>query len=259
MFGIDSWEDAAGLGLNVATGGGYGMAKTAWDATVGGGVADAIYGAEHTYDPYAVDPSVGQYGDSPDYYKNRLGQLEEQRADAQQWGQQARNLQGISARSYQDVLAGKAPSLAAMQQRQGVQMAAMNGANLAASARGGGGTQLLAMQQAQRQQAMTAQDAVMQSAMLRAKEQDVARQGLAGVGAQMRQSDMARENAYLGASQSMTQDANQQKLGLAQVQSGNYNNSQGLSAASTQRREGAKAETTQSVINAAGGALAKMG
>jgi hypothetical protein len=106
---------------------------------------------------------------------------------------------------------------------------------MAASARGGGGNQLAAMGMAQRQNAAMGQDAVTQNALLRAKEQNDARMGYASQANGLRGADtqsmgMNQQNSLglMGAKQHSTDAYDQQKLGLAQLQSGNYNASQGV-------------------------------
>lgn len=241
-------------------------------ATLGANeLVNHVAGEARQYNPYAVDPSVGQYGSTPGYYDQRLAQLEEERAQAQKQqgisytqSQISRGFEQDAARSYQDVLSGKAPSLAEMQMRQATQSNTMGAMNMAASARGGGGMQLLAMQQAQRQQALGGQQAAMDTAMLRAKEQDAARAGLAGVGGQMRQGDMSqqqleqqRQMGLLGAQQDMTAQQGQQKLGAAQVASGAYSAAQGNSAASQQAVDRNRSQMWGGAINAGGGIAAK--
>lgn len=121
------------------------------------------------------------------------------------WGQANSDygLQKTDAQSYQDVLSGKAPSLADIQMQRGLNTSAQNANDLAASSRGGGGNLLMSQLQAQRQNATASQDAISQGAMLRAGEQAQARQGLAGLSTNMRQG--SQQQAQFGTQMDMQQ------------------------------------------------------
>ena len=166
------WDVAKRVGEGWATGGGSeiyraatgkGLIDSASDATgisAGGmldGAGDLFFGEKRKYGQWGLDAAVGEYGDSKGAYADRMGTLEGERYDLGKAAQNDytasqvdRGLQMDAAQSYRDTLAGKTPSLAEMQMRQGTQAAAQNGLNTAAGARGGGGNQLLAMQMAQR-------------------------------------------------------------------------------------------------------------
>ena len=138
---------------------------------------------------------AGGYDNSPSnefsLYKDSQN-ADYRKAPLTDWTQanQSRGLQQQAAQSYQDVLSGKAPSLAAMQQQQGINAAANNSIDLAASARGGNA--LLAGQAAIRQNAVSAQQGINDASMLRASEQDKARGGLLTAGGQIRNGDQSQ-------------------------------------------------------------------
>jgi hypothetical protein len=149
-------------------------------------VDPALYGTSE-YDAYLREVQARQ-----DAYDGRA-------APSLDWGMAnqdrqlalaARGYQDQAAQSYLDVLSGKAPSLAQMQLDQGRVAANASAGQLAASARGGPGNLLLAQQQAQRQGAANNLAANAAAAQLRAREMDLARQGLLGAGTQMRGQDL---------------------------------------------------------------------
>lgn len=123
----------------------------------------------------AVDAKVAQYDDLGGRYARRADttiDYGQANADyAQQ--QQAREQQMGLAQQYQDVIAGKTPSLAEMQMRRGQEDSNQAALNLAASARGGGA--LLAQQQGLQASALGQQRVNQDAAMLRAQETAQAR------------------------------------------------------------------------------------
>ena len=166
---------------------------------------------------YTVDPTGGagafQYGGQDfDYYGGEksgadkrgdwydaLGNAYENRADTfadyttadQDYArqQEARAAQMALGQQYQDVIDGKAPSLAEMQMRAGQDRAAQTAINMAASARGGGG--MLAAQQAQQAGALGQQNVNRDAAMMRAQETAQARDAYGNLMNNVRGADLS--------------------------------------------------------------------
>lgn len=151
-----------------------------------------------------ADDRADEYNALGDHYANRgfiATDYEDADADyARQ--QQARGDQMALGQQYQDVISGKAPSLAEMQMRQGQDDAAKSALNLAASARGGGA--LLAQQQAINANALGQQRVGQDAAMLRAQETSQARDAYgnllnnvrgADLGSMGQRADMANSQA----------------------------------------------------------------
>ena len=151
-----------------------------------------------------ADDRGDEYGALGSHYANRgfiATDYEDADADyARQ--QQARGDQMALGQQYQDVISGKAPSLAEMQMRQGQDDAAQSALNLAASARGGGA--LLAQQQAINANALGQQRVGQDAAMLRAQETSQARDAYgnllnnvrgADLGSMGQRADMAQAQA----------------------------------------------------------------
>ena len=163
--------------------------------------ADADY-ADYKYGEGLIGNAYGQTQESRDLSLQSRGQGEGLMSQAQDsrlqadaamgasWGarsQQAddRNLMlGLNQR-YDDVLSGKAPSVAELQMQQGLDHANQSAMGLAASTRGGGANALMAMRQAGMQQQANSLGNVRDAAMLRAKEQEMARAGQGGLLGQM--------------------------------------------------------------------------
>lgn len=212
------WGSGIGTVGGGAIGGVFGGPMgAAVGAGLGGGIGGLIGGSfdeeEQGPPPVYVDPALyttpgyDQYlqgvGQQQDYFGGRA-------APAMDWsmanqdrayGLEARGIQGEAAQSYRDVLAGKTPSLADLQMRQGLAQASTQAAQQAASTRGGGGAALLANQEALRVGAANAAQASTQAAMLRAQEVAAARAGLLQSGTQMR----GQDNDMRGQSQGQTQ------------------------------------------------------
>lgn len=124
---------------------------------------------------------------------------------------QARGMQGEAAQNYRDVLSGKAQSVAALQAEQGGQRAQAHALQTAASVSGGGAGRALAARQAMRVGAEAQLDASGKAAIVRAQEQEMARQGLAGVANQMRAGDAASRQQSMGGAQAQGQLEMQQR------------------------------------------------
>jgi len=237
----------------------YNTKKAAWDKLA--------YEAEHPYEIAAPDAKAGAYGPTgdPDYARkqSRHIELDRQAAEkrrgytfdlaetnrdalasyaAREQGQAARGLQLDAYGQYADVLSGKAPSLAELQMRQGLSDTQMAAQNMAVSARGGGGNQLLAMREAQRQGALGAQRVNAESAMLRAREMEMARSGLIGAASQIRNQDFQVRNQDLQ-SRGMSFDQ-QQGMADAYYRNRQANDQYGLGLL------GAQAQVDQSATNA---------
>lgn len=98
-------------------------------------------------------------------------------------------------------LRGDRVSLAEQQRREGQIRAANEGTNLAASARGGAGAQILAQQGAQQQQTAAMLQGNREAAMLRAQEEAAARGQLAGLLGQARGQDLSMRGQSQGQAQ----------------------------------------------------------
>lgn len=122
---------------------------------------------------------------------------------------QSQNALGLA----QAAAEGNAPSVAAMQMRQGLDQANNQAAGLAASARGGGGNLALASRAALQQQGTNAMQGVQNAAMLRANEMAQARQQYMQGAQQMQQTDLAQsgQQAALDAQQRQMNDARNQQ------------------------------------------------
>lgn len=110
---------------------------------------------------------------------------------------QARAEQERLLREYRDVAAGKGVSVAREQQAMGLASAARTGANLAASARGGGGNVLAAQRMAQQQASGEAADAAARAMVQRGQEIENARAAEAGLAGAMRQGDLSARGQSL--------------------------------------------------------------
>lgn len=151
-----------------------------------------------------------------DEYLGRLDS-ERQAIDARQapqldYGQadQARGLLLESQQGYGDVISGKAPSLAAQQMAAGQAQAAQQGYQMAASARGGAGNQLLAQRAAQRQAGDASLGVARDTSMLRSQEVASARQGQAQTAQALLGADMARQQQF-GQMQMQQRELNDQR------------------------------------------------
>jgi len=157
-------------------------------------------------DPYAqqANPSNYKYG-GPTYNAYTVAGANRGRS-AQALGQQAYQMdpsQANQARGYQDAAAqaymaqlnGKNSSLAQLQMQQGLGQSNAAASGMAASARGGGANLAAAQRAAMMSQGQMSSQAGQNSAMLRAQEDAMARQGLAGVGGQMRGQDIGWQQA----------------------------------------------------------------
>lgn len=200
------WGSIIGGGLGAGAGAIFGGPLGAGVGMgLGGAVGGALEGAFEDEDPVApvqVDPSLystpgydqylaGVDGRQAGYEGRAAPQLDWSQANAdRQLALQARDYQDQAAQSYLDVLSGKAPSLAQQQLQQGLTTANAQAMQQAASVRGGPGNLLLANQQAQRQGAANSLAANAAASQLRAREMDLARQGLLSSGSQMRGQDL---------------------------------------------------------------------
>lgn len=110
--------------------------------------------------------------------------------------QQARDMQAGIMGSYNDVLAGNAPSVAQAQMQAGLDKANQSAMGMAASTRGGGANALMAMRQAGMQQQANSLGAINDMSALRAREMDMARSGAAGLAGQMRSGDYNLAQGY---------------------------------------------------------------
>lgn len=182
------------------------------------GGALALGGIAGAYASGSMDR--GRLVDAPQVDKNayqwggKRGAAEEERARLQglemggrQDAAMARGLQGEAAGMYRDMASGKGPSAGQAILSQGMQRAGQDAANLAVSARGGGGAQQAAMRRAQEAQASGMATAANNAAILRAQEQQAGIAGLAASGQAMRAADVA---SYQGDQAAGMQVAGQQ-------------------------------------------------
>lgn len=115
-----------------------------------------------------ADDRADQYNELGSFYANRDDtRIDYAQADAD------REQQLALAQQYQDVIDGKAPSVAQLQMQRGLDEATQQSLQMAASARGGGA--LLAQQQAGQAGALARQQAIGDSSTLRAQETAAAR------------------------------------------------------------------------------------
>lgn len=219
---------AVGAGLGYAAGG---AAEGAMGGSSGGGTTykmnpdnpDYHYGGQRwVAEPTRRDPRAGRWvsgaDDRADQY-NALGQhmgsrdiydVDYTTADQDYARQQeARAKQMALGQQYQDVIDGKAPSVAEMQMRAGQDATAQQALNMAASARGGGG--MLAAQQAQQANALGQQRVGMEAGMLRAQETAQARDAYGNLLNNVRGGDMSAMGARAGMAQAQTENYREQE------------------------------------------------
>jgi hypothetical protein len=187
-----------------------------------GGAVDAVTGGKL---PNLGNPFPGLEGPSPgafvdpnleankkllEEYRNRIGGQAQTGFDQ---SQQARAGQNTLLGQLQSRAAGTGgPSVAEMQMQRGLEANRNQLASQAASAPAGGGA--LNQRNLMRQQAQAGQQAVADTGMLRAQEQQQAEQSLAGLLGQQRGQDMQQQ----GAADQLTQQYLQMGLGLDQAQ-----------------------------------------
>lgn len=173
----------------IAAGAGMGAAGLA------GAYASGSMGKGPTTRAPSVNQGAYQWGGRAGDAEVERARLENLQAAGRADAASARGLQGEAADLYRGMASGKGPSAGQAMLAQGMQRANADAANLAASARGGGGAQQAAMRRAVDAQAAGAANASNQAAMLRAQEQQAGIAGLAASGQAMRSADMA---AYQG-------------------------------------------------------------
>lgn len=103
----------------------------------------------------------------------------------------ARGLQASAYDRYQQQAEGRGPSLAAKLAEQSANRMAAVQAQSAASARGGGGNQLLAQRMAMQQGAVVGQQGAAQASQMRMQEQMEGMRGMADMSTRMREGDLA--------------------------------------------------------------------
>lgn len=198
----DTVKSGGSTALNYGTFGAYGM------------LSDAMSDAPVDANGGQVAPGTGQYNGPLDEWKAKEDAAQNRAAPKTDFAManadyqrslEARGMQMDAAGQYKNVLAGNYNSLAQQQLKEGQQRAVQAGQNLAASARGGGGAQIMAAQAAQRQAALGSQQTNADASMLRAKEEENARQGLAAMAGQIRQGDFASRQGSQGQAQFLTE------------------------------------------------------
>lgn len=212
-----AWGTLIGSGLGAGAGAFFG-------GPVGAGVGTSLGGAVGGFVEGAFDdPSApaAPYVD-PAYYdtsgldsisadaKARADAAARREGFAADWGMSdqdralaldARNRQMGLADDLEAYLRGDRVSLAEQQRREGQIRAANEGTNLAASARGGAGAQILAQQGAQQQQTAAMLQGNREAAQLRAQEEAAARGQLAGLLGQTRGQDLSMRGQSQGQAQ----------------------------------------------------------
>lgn len=212
-----AWGSLIGAGLGAGAGAFFG-------GPVGAGVGMSLGGALGGFVEGAFDdPSApaAPYVD-PAYYdtsgldsisadaKARADAAARREGFAADWGMSdqdralaldARNRQMGLADDLEAYLRGDRVSLAEQQRREGQIRAANEATNLAASARGGAGAQILAQQGAQQQQTAAMLQGNREAAQLRAQEEAAARGQLAGLLGQTRGQDLSMRGQSQGQAQ----------------------------------------------------------
>ena len=130
------------------------------------------------------------------YWGGSAGAAEAERQRLQGYEEQGRGLalgarqgQQDAAGMYREMALGRGPSAGQAMLSAGMSRANQDAANLAASARGGGGSRQAAMRAALDAQAGNAAEAANRAALLRAQEQQAGIAGLASTSGQMRGMD----------------------------------------------------------------------
>lgn len=158
----------------------------------------AQYGAARKDAPQVTQVKAEKqyFGGSPEKAAAMQAQWGSQDAQALQMatqdasrGQQARGLQQDAYNRFAAMAEGRGPSVAKEMARQGANQSQANANQLAASTRGGGGNQLLAMRNAQKVGSNAQMQASGQSAQLGQQEQLAAMGQLANVAGEMRAGD----------------------------------------------------------------------
>lgn len=171
-----------------------------------------IQGAGLFRDPPKVNAAKAAptyFGGNADYQANlqsQLGQQDQQAlmmADRERgMGMQARGLQQDVYGNYARMAQGEGPSVARQMAQQGANVAQQQANQTAASARGGGGNQLLAQRNAQRVGASAQMTASGQAAQLGQQEQLAAMAAMGETAGQMRAGDTQARGLSEGRAQS---------------------------------------------------------
>jgi hypothetical protein len=240
------------------------------------GAAASIYGASksggtvRTPMPNNENYKFGGSNEAREAWRNGLAERDAAAlGQADQWGAQgaqAREQQARLMGEYQDVAAGKGPSIAQMQLRQGQQEAAGRAAQMAANTRGGGGNILTAQRMAQSQGAEQAAAVNAQAAQLRAGEIERARDAQVGLASGMRTGDMSAQSLYeqraagaLGARMDLEQTDLNARMGYDAAQRGELNRTNDLQVQQAQKNKDRWMQFGGSLIGAAGSTAGKVG
>ncbi len=161
---------------------------------------------------------------------------------------QSRDQQATALRMQQEAAMGQVPSVAQIQQNQGLQQARAAQTSMAASARGGPLAQASANRQAMNNAATIQAGGVQQAALLRAQEMDQARAGYAAGANAMGSQDFQRAqyNAHLADSQrgrndtysmgmegmrrGVFQDSDRMRMGQQALRAGEHGRVEGLNS-----------------------------
>lgn len=180
---------------------------------IAGGLFDSADAPEYT--PPVVDPANYQYGGSADaydramaQYKSQTNRYQDRAAPELNWdqsnndytdAQHARSLQMSEGDRLRLILEGKGgPSLAELQMQRGLATNTAMAQQLAASARGGAGAQMLATRDAGRQAALGGLAVNRDAGIARLQEQQMAGQQYQGLLGTMRGQDYTARAGSLG-------------------------------------------------------------
>jgi len=200
------------------------------------------YNSAGTYDPALAERVY--WGGSPFVQGERINQyggLINEGYDASRRfeaaGMGARGLELSVYDRYQQMAEGRGPSVAREMAKQGADVAQQQALQLAASARGGGGNQLLAIRQAQREGALAQQRAMATAAQLGQQEQISAIGAMGDIASRVRSGDAraqemaaARGRDFLGARQELERSVYQgeQQRSLADQEAKNLSKAEGI-------------------------------
>ncbi|MBP9863224.1 MAG: hypothetical protein KBD62_35085 [Kofleriaceae bacterium] len=212
---LPGWGTVIGAGVGGVVGGigGYLSSDSGGGGMGGTGMRLNSEAGDFQYDNNSYDPNTEFSGAEKrarwydalgSHYSDRPDTAADYTTADQDYArqQEARAQQMALGQQYQDVIAGKTPSLAEMQMRAGQDATAQQSLNMAASARGGGG--LLAAQQAMNANALGQQNVNRDAGMLRAQETAQARDAYgnlinnvrgADLGSMGQRADMAQAQA----------------------------------------------------------------
>ena len=220
--------------------------KKVGGAALGIPIAKSFYdihtGNAGTYTPATADQvywggDKGAQGARVDEYGRRLDEGYGASQRFEQAGLEGRGLERQTFNAYEQMSRGEGPSVARQMAMQGANTAQMQANQMAASARGGGGNQLLAQRMAQQTGAQAQQQASATAAQLGQQEQLAAMSAMGDMASRLRAGDArAQEMAagrgrdFLGARQGVEGASFQgeQQRSLANMEAANMANQEQL-------------------------------